>query len=733
MIAMDLEIPSEQRFLLTAIGSVDLLVRAMVTRVRDARPADDPYRGLYIDETEIDRLRVEPMGMPSWLEQDSVIGPEILREARRQQHEYVDEQRAIFLAKGKTPRLDTLCDRFGLDEIERQALLLVLLVDFDLRYERMFGYLHDDVTRRRPSVDLVLNLLSSDIETKLSLRSRLAPGSRLLRHRLLLRTPPTGENHGGLLRHELSVDERIVAFLLGEDPLPETLLGWIDTDLVGCGDTDEPPSPLNFALTRAHEVLGARGIVHLHSPDRLGRRSTAGGLARRLDMPLLLVEGTNLAASSTNLVEVISAAIREARLRNALLYWDDLDPLLEDARQRELGVLLDGIRDAKIAVIFAGTSRFELGWRHSDLAFGLVELEIPAPKERLSLWHAAIGSDISTIDDRSMQALAGQFRLTKGRILESAATARNLAALRREHGLPTSAELFEAARLRSRPRLQRLARRLEPSHGWEELILPRDQQCQLHEIVAHVRHRALVLEGWGFARKLSYGLGLAALFSGPSGTGKTFAAGIIARELGLDIYRIDLSCMVSKYIGETEKNLSRVFDEAASSDAILFFDEADALFGKRSEVKDSHDRYANIEVGHLLQRMEDYEGITILATNARASMDSAFVRRMAFSIDFPFPEAPERRRIWARAIPPETPRTDDLDLDELATRFRVTGGNIRNIALSAAFLAASNGQVVGMEHVVRATRREYQKLGRSCAAKEFGPLFSHIQDKVEIS
>jgi SpoVK/Ycf46/Vps4 family AAA+-type ATPase len=250
-------------------------------------------------------------------------------------------------------------------------------------------------------------------------------------------------------------------------------------------------------------------------------------------------------------------------------------------------------------------------------------------------------------------------------------------------------------------------------------VLPADRLGQLREICNHVKYRDRVYGEWGFDRKLSLGKGLSVLFAGPSGTGKTMAAEIIAGALVLDLYKIDLSTVVSKYIGETEKNLSRIFIEAETSNAILFFDEADALFGKRSEVKDSHDRYANIEIGYLLQRMEEYEGVVILATNFRKNMDEAFVRRLQFTVEFPFPNEEDRRRIWERIWPGDTPRSTELDLDFMARRFELTGGNICNIALAAAFLAADNSNIVDMTHLLHATKREYQKMGKVVSESEF--------------
>jgi SpoVK/Ycf46/Vps4 family AAA+-type ATPase len=262
------------------------------------------------------------------------------------------------------------------------------------------------------------------------------------------------------------------------------------------------------------------------------------------------------------------------------------------------------------------------------------------------------------------------------------------------------------------PNLGQLATKIEPRFDWEDIVLPTDQLALLREIVDTVWGRPVVLDDWGVGRKLASSRGVTVLFAGPPGTGKTMGAEIIAGELGLDIYKIDLSTVVSKYIGETEKNLARVFKEAESSNAILFFDEADALFGKRSEVRDSHDRYANVEISYLLQQMEAYNGLTILATNLRANLDDAFTRRLQFAVDFPFPEEEYRLRIWRTLFPADVPRKADIDFGALARRFKLAGGNIRNVIVSAAYLAAADGGVVGMNHLLHGTRRELQKMGR---------------------
>jgi SpoVK/Ycf46/Vps4 family AAA+-type ATPase len=288
-------------------------------------------------------------------------------------------------------------------------------------------------------------------------------------------------------------------------------------------------------------------------------------------------------------------------------------------------------------------------------------------------------------------------------------------------------DLYRACRQQASENLADLAVKVQPGYRWEDIILPRDQMEQLHEICNYSEHYHTVYDTWGFGRKLSLGKGLKVLFAGPSGTGKTMAAEVIANELKIDLYKIDLSTIVSKYIGETEKNLDKIFREGQTANAILFFDEADALFGKRSEVRDAHDRYANIETAYLLQKMDEYEGTVILATNLRKNMDDAFARRMHFSLEFPLPEEADRLRIWQHVFPSEAPLHQNVSFEFLARQFKISGGNIKNIALGAAFLAAASNQTINMEYLIKATKREYQKMGRLCTEEDFGSYFDIVK------
>ncbi len=342
----------------------------------------------------------------------------------------------------------------------------------------------------------------------------------------------------------------------------------------------------------------------------------------------------------------------------------------------------------------------------------------------------AAGLKLTAVD---LATLANQFQFTPGQIHDAIRQATYLHLLAADgHARHVSATFYRAARDQCNLRLGEVARKIVPTYGWQDIILAPDRLAQLREICDQVCFRERVFEDWGFAGKLPRGRGLNALFIGPSGTGKTMAAEIIAGELQMDLYRIDLSCIVSKYIGETEKNLSQVFAEAEQSNAILFFDEADALFGKRTEVKDSHDRYANIEINYLMQRIEDYDGVVILATNLRTHIDEAFTRRLRFCIEFPFPDEHSRERIWHASFPKTAPRAEDLDIPFLARQFKLAGGHIRNAVLSAAFLAAREARAIRMAHAILGIKREYQKLGRICTKSEFGKFFDLVNDEAPL-
>jgi SpoVK/Ycf46/Vps4 family AAA+-type ATPase len=701
--------------LLAELERIDLLIAAQIARARRLYANDEQFRGLYISEEEVDALLKQPVGFPRWARGDTSLGTSAasLENISRQ----IERRKQNTLQRGIELRLCTLQQTFGLNQFEIDALLVGFAIEVDLRYERLYAYLQDDVTKKRPSVDLVLSLLTPSMEAKFAARSCFADSAPLFRHHLLEQIEDSSQPHQPLLAKYLKVDARIVQYLLGSDepdariePYATLRDPQVPRDLL-LVDDDSRRSIETFIQnsSRADEV-----IIYLQGPYGVGKRSTVEAVCRERRLRLLIIDLERLTADGeASYARALRLLQREAKLQSAALYWRNFDSVLVEEKKGFLKIFLGALADRPALTFLAGERLWEPVDELRGAPFARVELRRPTFPERSRIWSAALNGNEPSNADLDVAALATKFKFTGGQIRDVAATAENLMRLRGAgRGGITTHEIYEACRLHSNQKLSTLARKIAPKYTWDDIVLPADHLEQLREICNHVKYRDRVYGAWGFDRKLSLGKGLSVLFAGPSGTGKTMAAEIIAGELGLDLYKIDLSTVVSKYIGETEKNLSRIFIEAETSNSILFFDEADALFGKRSEVKDSHDRYANIEIGYLLQRMEEYEGVVILATNFRKNMDDAFVRRLQFTVEFPFPNEKDRRRIWQGIWPADTPRDSALDLDFVAQRFELTGGNIRNIALAAAFLAADNSGRVDMTHLLRAIKREYQKMGK---------------------
>jgi len=712
---------------LAELERIDLMLRFQVWRARQLKQGgDDRFEGLYVSEQEVDALLEPSSFLPRWATAPLTEEAQRVRRALAELRVSLDARVARSEASGVRLRLRELGQRFGLDELELDILLVCLAPELSLRYERLFAYLQDDVTRRRPSVDLVLNLLCPSLEAKLEARSRFSAQAPLVRHLLLETFEEPSRPMASLLGRGLRVSERITGFLLGSDELDATLAAYVRPVRL-------PPGPeLHLEESLAHRLeqlvagpLEPGLIVHCLGPAGVGKGRWIDALCARKGLRLITLSGNELlAAGASVFADVLRRAMREARLPGTALCWHGFDGLLADEHRSRREALVRELATLPGPSFLTGTTPWEPGLEGPP-AFLAVEFPPPGYAARLQLWTRALEGALSPEAAGELPVVAGQFRFTAGDIRAASMAARGRARWRQGAPGPVSPEeLFAASRARSNSRLSELASRVRRVYAWDDIVLPADAVSQLRELCAQARHRARVLEQWGFDRKLSLGKGVAAVFSGPSGTGKTMAAEILAGELGLELYKVDLSRVISKYIGETEKSLSRIFTEAETSNAILFFDEADALFGKRSEVKDAHDRYANVETGYLLQRMEEYQGITILATNLRRNMDDAFLRRLAFAISFPFPEETERLRIWRGVWPTEVPR-GELDLEFMARQFKLAGGNIKNIAVAAAFLAADRDEPVGMAHLIGATRREFQKQGRTCVPADFGP-YAHL-------
>jgi hypothetical protein len=583
--------------------------------------------------------------------------------------------------------IDALAAVFGLSAFERDVLLLCAGVELDSALADLCATANGDPSRRFATFGLGLAVLDG------AHWSALAPAAPLRRWQLVELADPSSVTAGAL-----RVDERILHHLTGVDYTDARLEGILEPGAVA------PLAPSQAAVAAwAAELLDAAeppARAALCGADPGARRAVAADAARRLGLGILVVRADALPPDGELLGRLCA---REAALTGAVLVVECRDGDGDPVRAAAVERFVDRLQAAVLT-----SARDPLPGL--DRPGPRIDVARPSHDEQRRLWLDALGPSAAALDG-GVDALVSHFDLEAGAIPRIVA-----GAARPSPDGDVLAAIWQQCRVQARPRLDDLAQRIVPAAGWDDLVVPEAQRETLRQIAAQVRARAIVHHRWGFAARSSRGLGTAALFSGPAGTGKTMAAEVLAGELELDLYRIDLSAVVSKYIGETEKNLRRVFDSAEGSGAILLFDEADALFGKRTEVRDSHDRYANIEVSYLLQRMEAYRGLAILTTNLEGALDQAFMRRLRFVVRFPFPDAVQRREIWQRTFPAATP-LGAVDLDALS-RLDVAGGNIRNIGINAAFLAADSGERVEMEHVLAAARSEYAKLERPLSELE---------------
>jgi hypothetical protein len=647
---------------------------------------------------------------------------------------------------------------FGLPDFDVEVLLAAAAVAADTRFARLYAYLQDDVSRTRADAALLLRLLAP-ARAHRALDERLQPDAPL-RAWGLLQAEDTGR--GAPLFH---VADGVLRHLLGRPGADLQVQPLLD---------DEPDCALSRRLwslrpeaARLAVLLKASRaqpetprLAHLRGRVGSGRAAVARTAAEALKRTLLVVDMRRVARAAEGFVGAAQAVWREAQRLGATLVLLNADALTEDAERHE--------RWHALLRQWATRPGLEL-WLISEGPLPLdswlpqahtVALDLPAlaQPEREQAWQLALGSVEAAgtlgAEERAALActLAAGYRTHHGEIAQ--ATRRAAAMLQHtpaggRDAAAWATALQRAAALGAAPRLGRLGEPVPTRHRLQDLVLPPDKLDVLADLVRRVRHRSRVLHDWGFDAVSARGQGLVALFHGPSGTGKSMAADAIAHTLGMALYRIDLAGVVSKYIGETEKNLRAVFDEADRASAVLLFDEADALFGKRSEVKDAHDRYANIEINYLLQRIEQFDGIAILTTNKPAHLDDAFQRRIHVTLEFTLPRADERRRLWQRSFPRTAPLADDIDWDFVAQHFELAGGTIRNAALGAAYLAAEGVQdlapdqadqadqsdqrdqpdqarpAIGQRELLLALRTELTKSGRRLAPAEFGP-YQHL-------
>ena len=726
---------------------IDTLVRAQVRRFRaaisDTKP-DGLWSMTLVSHGEVHRYLHSPFqppgsGLPETGEPtgtpDPVAGEAKGTEPRAPEHGV------------RTQTLDRLVERFGLSPLERDVLLVCLLAELDSRYRRLYAYLLDDNARYQPDVDLVLEILRPEIvatgDDPVAARRIFSPSAPLLRWQLI--HLERGERP--LAYRGVRLDDRLAAHLLGDSTPDGRLRPFLlrEPEHGPAPDDAELGTWLRHLLTEGARDPQVAPLLYLRGRDGSGRRALARRAAGEAGLALLVFDTGRAAADPTAWAGRLMLARREALLAGAAVVWWAVDGLRDGPPQAATpGVvdpweqLLTSLAEPTGPVFLAGTLPWEPARRIRGRPVARIDLPTPDLEHRRALWRQSLPAshELAGEDDERealAEALAATFQLTGGQVVDAVATAR-AQALRRagaagtgEPVEPTAEELYNACRRLTAGELATVARRVEPplELGFDDLILPLSQKRQVDELRARIRHRRRVLFDLGFERRLAIGRGLVALFTGPSGTGKTLAAQLLAREQGVDLYQVDLATVVSKWVGETEKNLGRLFDQAEDTDAVLLFDEADALFGRRGEVSDARDRWANLETNYLLQRVEAYPGVVVLTTNLRQNLDPAFLRRIQAIIDFPMPDEEQRFDLWRVLFPTNLARPDDPVLRSLAERFPLTGGEIKNAVLDATFRAVAeqtNGAppTVTERHLLAAIARSLQKEGKLLRRSDFG-------------
>ena len=706
-------------------------LRGLIMKQQGRIDEGNRFRGLLLREGELDALIQQAAFGPAEPPADT-------DDITRKREAFASMTRRITLREAATlwasregagtcrlPLLE-VCKRFGLDRFSYHVLILALAPEVDLNFQRMFSYLLNDVTKKRPTVHLALELLSSDDTDRRAGRRAFAADAPAILYNLVHLEPTKGGLETSLLLREFKMPERMVQWLLGTVELAPAMRRYAEIvtsepvfdDLVFDARGQVRVAALGEYMRRLHRS-GAEHrspLIVFTGDEGVGKRTVAGRLAACMETPLLVVDLAGTAIPLGVRDVAFRDMAREARLHQTSLCLSGFDSELVKSGVIPALPYLFTIARMVPGVAVVTSANDDIGLAGAGTGFATrMRLEVPEAFGRLELWkrlleltQAPVGANVD------LRGFSLKYGFTAGALERVLIHSHEEAIVRT--GDPDApieaADLDSASRVQLGQGLSGVATRVRRTARWEDVILPEEIVETLQEIIRHARYRNEVFHDWGFDRKMTSGKGLSALFSGPPGTGKTMVAGIIAAELDMDLYRVDLSQIVSKYVGETEKNLSKVFQSAAGNQFIILFDEADSLFAKRTEVKSSVDRYANLEVNYLLQKMEDYSGICILTTNFEKSIDDAFKRRINFRIDFPFPEPEDRERLWRVHIPEEAPVEGTLELEWLSEKYELSGGNIKNAVLRAAFRAAENNRAICTEDFEYAAERESRELGK---------------------
>ncbi|MBB3219824.1 ATP-binding protein [Pseudoduganella umbonata] len=716
------DLPPELMPFAARLRHLDCVIEREILRLRARYQLSlDEFRGLYVSDEQVDRLVDGPVSDGSDGERVAGDRMDVLHIAR-----LTRQARLLHAtAAGIEDRLAMLAVRCSLSPVECDLVFLALAPELEPKYEILYAYLNDDVARKWPTLHLAQRLLDERAATANRVRQALSPAGTLLRERLVILGDAGNRLRGG--GHQgFALAPPAVQFLLDLPPGSAIL-----ANCAVRGTAAQPSETVPVVEALAARLRRLPAVLAQPAPPLLvfagepgsGKGEAVHALASDIGLPVVTLDLAAIGADEA--VATFDALALELKLWPALPRIVGADCLhdAEGHANTAAGPFLRWLRAWQRPAVLDIPRGF--AWRRLLPELRGIEFDFDGGgyAHRSALWRTLPAEHGIALDGADAALLAGRFDFSAGQIGAALADAATLAQLEGD-GVPvTFAHILRGARAGADQHLGALATKVVRGQGWDDLVLTPGTRGRVTEFTVAIRQRHVVFAEWGFGARLGHSGSLVALFAGASGTGKTMTAGVIAAELDIDLYKVDLSGLVSKYIGETEKNLDRVFDVARKANAMLFFDEADALFGKRSEVKDAHDRYANIETAYLLQKLEEHPGVVILATNVKRNIDEAFSRRLQYVIEFPLPEVRERERLWRGMFPAAAPVRDDVDFAFLARQFPLAGGHIRNVALDAAFLAAQADDAIDMRQIVQALARQYAKQGKIPSPGEFGPYY----------
>lgn len=707
---------ASKKYLSARLSLLDTLLKRYLYIFRLKYKYKNEYAGLVISDQEIDNLFDEKFNEDCIDSKDKdlldVIDCEI-----NYKRKIIAEIELNQKSNENIPAFSNLGKKFNLSLLHQEIILVALAVEINSKYEKIFSYIQNDITRKLPTIELIGSFINKDSEL-FQERNWFSDKSPLIEFDLIEFISEPSRSYTPFPSQYIKISTRVMQYLLGIDSIDEKISTFTKKSTYNNFNihlTDVCISGIIESITGNKEVPR---IIYLQNVNGIDNKDVADSICTAIKCSNLILFSDPF-LDECNIVPVIKRIFREALLSESAVYFDIWINKYLEPSSFIIQKIIEYTERTKILVFFSGEQIWEPGRIIGKVKFTRVQIDFPSYEEQKKHWKKAFNGYLPINSDKVFAKIQSVFKLSRSQIYDVASTAIRLSQNTSKKILEFE-DIYSACRIHSCTRMGNLARKINLKHEWNDIVLPAEKIMQLKELCSSIQNRSKVYGEWEFDKKLTLGKGISALFAGASGTGKTMAAEIIANTLHVELFKIDLSSVVSKYIGETEKNLAKIFQEAENNNAILFFDEADAIMGKRSEVKDAHDRYSNIETAYLLQRMEEYSGISLLATNFRQNIDSAFVRRIRFIIEFPVPDNSLRKDIWKKIWASGVPLSEDIDFDFIAQKFELSGGNIRNIALHAAFLAAEQNSEVKMVHILSGIKRELQKMGKVCIDQDFG-------------